>query len=87
VRFALDAFALCVHNARMPETEKRTHINAHQVRQVAVDATCDPRSVEKYLAGKTLKPMTRERIEKALRALGLGDLVQSEGPKVPWVIK
>lgn len=52
-----------------------------------MDATCDPRSVEKYLAGKTLKPMTRERIEKALRALGLGDLVQSEGPKVPWVIK
>lgn len=65
----------------MPETEKRTHISAHQVRQVAVDATCDPRSVEKYLSGGSLKPMTKERIEKALITLGLGDLVQSAAPK------
>jgi hypothetical protein len=42
---------------------------AHQVRAIAVEAQVDPRTVNRVLAGKATRAATRERIEKALKAL------------------
>lgn len=49
---------------------KEPTLVAHDIRKVAVHAEVDPRSVEAYLDGKALRPMTRMRIERALLALG-----------------
>jgi len=46
-------------------------------RAMCVRASCDPRTLQKYLAGKSIMPMTRARIEEALRAGGYGHLVRS----------
>lgn len=45
-------------------------LNAHEVRQVAVKAEVDPRTVRRYLDGQTLRPMTGARIKRALEGLG-----------------
>lgn len=47
---------------------------AHDIRKVAVNAECDPRTVEAYLRGDSVRPMTRMRIERALVALGYAKL-------------
>jgi len=55
-------------------------------RAMCVRASCDPRTLRKYLAGKTVMPMTRARIEEALRGGGYGHLVrapQREGAPAP----
>ena len=56
-----------------PSPEK---LSAHQIRALSVEASCDPRSIAKYLAGTDLRPMTRARIERALRAAKLARLVR-----------
>lgn len=43
---------------------------AHDIRKVAVEAMVDPRTVERYLDGKPLKGLTRERIRRAMVTLG-----------------
>ena len=53
-------------------------LHLHQLRQVSVAASCDPRSVGNYVAGKTLRPLLAERIEVALRECGLGHLVRPQ---------
>lgn len=40
------------------------------VRRIAAEASCDPRTVHRYLSGGTVRELCRERIEQALRALG-----------------
>lgn len=45
-------------------------------RAMCVRASCDPRSLQKYLAGKPVSLMTLTRIEEALRAGGYGHLVR-----------
>jgi hypothetical protein len=45
-------------------------------RAMCVRASCDPRSLQKYLAGKPVSLMTLTRIEEALRAGGYGRLVR-----------
>lgn len=43
---------------------------AHDIRRVAVEAMVDPRTVERYLDGKALRGLTRERIRRAMQSLG-----------------
>lgn len=50
---------------------------AHKVRAVAVAAEVDPRSVRRYLAGQRVQPSLKERIERALRAMDLIEVVAS----------
>jgi len=50
-----------------------TTISAHAIRCIAVEAECDPRSVRHYLDGSTIRPMTAERIRRALKVLGHTD--------------
>lgn len=44
----------------------------HDVRRVAVQAHCDPRTVERYLRGARQCSTTQARVGEALRACGLG---------------
>ena len=44
-------------------------LDSHTVRQVAVDAACDPRTVLRFLAGRPVYSTTKARIEHALRRL------------------
>ncbi|HWA76559.1 MAG TPA: hypothetical protein VG937_29695 [Polyangiaceae bacterium] len=50
---------------------KQQQLDSHELRRVAVEATCDPRSVAKVLTGAPTRPTVRKRVEKALRELGL----------------
>ena len=45
-------------------------------RAMCVRASCDPRSLKKYLAGESVSQMTLTRIEEALRTGGYGHLVR-----------
>lgn len=47
------------------------------LREVSVKASCDPRSVAKYLDGKPLRSLVKNRIEAALRRLGLDEHVRA----------
>lgn len=49
------------------------HLSAHQERAISVAAGCDPRTLRRFLAGKPVMPMIRERIARALKALGAGE--------------
>ena len=54
-----------MHNAGMNKT-----LTPHEVREVAVRAMVDPRSVQKLLAGETVRSITAHRIRVALVQLG-----------------
>jgi hypothetical protein len=44
---------------------------AHVLRELAVAADTDPRTVAKYVAGEAVKALCAKRIERALRINGL----------------
>lgn len=50
-------------------------VSNHDLRRVAVEATCDPRCVVKYLRGMNQYDTVKQRIERALIACGLERLV------------
>jgi DNA-binding LacI/PurR family transcriptional regulator len=47
----------------------RQSLSAHELRQIAAVAVCDPRSVARYLRGEKTSSITRARVEAALREL------------------
>lgn len=51
-------------------------LSASISRSMCVRASCDPRSLQKYLTGKPMSLMTLTRIEEALRTGGYGHLVR-----------
>jgi hypothetical protein len=73
-------------SSRKPNVEVRLldtlKLNAHEVRQVAVAAQVDPRTVERFVAGRAPKQrrMVYERIKRALAELGLGGSNGAPGP-------
>lgn len=42
-----------------------------ELRAIAVEASCDPRTVQALLAGKPVRPLVRNRIEPALTKRGI----------------
>lgn len=50
-------------------------ISNHEIRRVAVEASCDPRCVVKYLRGMPQPNTMRSRIADALGACGMNHLV------------
>ena len=50
---------------------------AHILREVAVAADSDPRTVARYVTGAKVRPLTAKRIERALRARGLAVLAEA----------
>jgi len=44
--------------------------NAHQCREIAVKAECDPKTVAAAFAGSNIRPTVATRIVRALRELG-----------------
>ena len=53
----------------MGKTSQPRALDAHERRMVAVEAGADPRSVDKALAGGSLRPSVRHRIERAVTDL------------------
>jgi len=51
-------------------------ISGHDERRVCVSGRVDPRTLRRYLLGEQVRPMVRERIEEALRKVGLEDLIR-----------
>jgi len=43
----------------------------HELRQIAVAALCDPVTVRKFLNRRPVRPLSAQRIEAALRQLGI----------------
>jgi hypothetical protein len=60
-------------------------ITPHDARTIAAAAFCDPRSVVKAVEGKPLAALVRARIERAVAALGRGDLLASTTASVASV--
>ncbi len=60
----------------MKHTIRRTTpLGAHLMRQVAVEAPADPRTIRRVLRGEPVSPMAHDRVLRALRARGLAHLV------------
>lgn len=55
-------------------------LSPHQIRAIAVEAMCDPRSVTKAIEGHQLAPLTLERIRAALSRMGRADLLAHPPP-------
>lgn len=49
---------------------RRAILGAHDLRRVSVAAPADPRTVRRLLRGESVSPISRVRIERALRELG-----------------
>ena len=49
----------------------KTKFSAHQVRELSVAALASPKSVRRVLDGEPTRELTRLRIERAARELGL----------------
>jgi hypothetical protein len=52
-------------------TEATPKADAPTLRRVAVESSTDPRTVAAFLAGRDVRPLSRERIERALKKLGM----------------
>lgn len=52
-------------------TARSTRPDAHTVRRLAVESCTDPRSVLKVINGENVRSVTRARVLKAMRRLGL----------------
>ena len=48
---------------------------AHDVRRIAVEAICDPRTVERFLRGEEIKDGSEIRIRAAMVRCGLEDQI------------
>ena len=63
-----------LRNAQREVSERG--LDAHQLRQVAVLAYADPRTVKSLLTGGPCLATTRARVRAAIEALGYGHLVR-----------
>lgn len=52
-------------------TTHRPGVDAATLRELAVAASCDPRTIARVLAGADVKGVVRARIERVLRERGL----------------
>jgi hypothetical protein len=51
-------------------------LREHEIRAVSVAAGVDPRTIRRRLLGARTMPLTRERIDRALRQLGHHDVLE-----------
>ncbi|MGO9839179.1 MAG: hypothetical protein ACLP1X_33775 [Polyangiaceae bacterium] len=55
----------------MPNTTLSATLSACVQREISVAASCDPRTLRRYLDGEVVAPMCAARIERALTSAGL----------------
>jgi len=65
----------------MTETRSRATIPNHILNQLSVAADCLPNTIRRYLSGLLRQQRTIDKIEKSLRAAGLGHLVRAQDAK------
>ncbi len=58
----------------MSETEP---LSQHDARRIAVEAECDPVTVERFWAGKPVRQLSERRILRALETLGISAPVRA----------
>ena len=70
----------CLHNVRTipPMTAPKLTLSQHQIRAIAVAASCDPRTVVKVLQGKRVQAMPLMRIRAAVTQV-MGELAKERG--------
>ncbi len=56
-------------------------LGTKEVLRVAVEADVDERTVRRRLNGEAMQPRNKERVDKALRTLGLEAFIPAESPK------
>lgn len=56
-------------------------ITAHDVRRIAVESITDPRTVNRFLRGESVRSMTSARIAAALEKLGIA--IPAPAPATP----
>lgn len=57
--------------AHVAQNKEVANMDRETVFRIAGAAECDPRTVERYAAGGSLKPLLRDRIEAAITKLGI----------------
>jgi hypothetical protein len=77
-----DCVAPATHGARMAaSTGPTSHgLTPHELRRVAVEAGCDPRSVRRYLDGEPGVSTLSDRIRRTLDTLGYRHTRRSRTP-------
>ena len=58
-------------------TKRVRKLAASRLRDIAVQSSTDPRTVQKYVAGDNVAPLCAARIERALATCGLQELIAS----------
>ncbi len=53
-------------------------LGVSDVRRIAVGAEVDPRTVERALAGRPIRPLSLARVKRALAAAGMSDLLRED---------
>ena len=48
---------------------------AHEIRELSILASCDPRTIVKALSGERVRPLPLDRIRRALADAGREDLL------------
>jgi len=57
-------------------------LDAHQRRQIATEALCDPGTVARYVAGEHVRGLSARRIVRALKKLGLTEHIRRSSERV-----
>jgi len=58
-------------------------LSAHEIREIAVEAKVDPRTVAKWLAGELCRPLHSTAIEAAITRLGYQPISPAKHARVP----
>lgn len=59
----------------MASDHSHPRVSNHDLRRIAVEAICDPRTIVRYLRGESMSQLQATRIEQAFRALSLESLL------------
>lgn len=60
-----------------PNVDSHPSVSRHDLRRIAVAASCDPRAVVRYLRDEPIHSTTLPRIESALRSCDLSHLIKT----------
>jgi hypothetical protein len=59
-------------------SQRTQPLSPHQIRCIAVEAGCDPRTVARFLAGERVVSTVTDRIRRAIRSLVAADQLGGE---------
>lgn len=63
--------------------KQHNQLTAHEILKIAVECELDPRAVQRFLNGKTVRPSTRILVNLAMKRLGIEIGLSGEKNTVP----